>query len=304
MRIIYKIDGNHTLYTYSYLTVKWIQLINILQTDPINGRYADTDDDLYVSGHSIDYLKVFNVNENSLIIPANSDLSDLPLYQNIDNNAIFFKYIDYSINPDAQTFADMFQFEQFVSKPMINLKANSCYINTIIATFKNPIEKVKSNGVRRYKEEINYEYICQLLNIENKEQDLGITIRQSIPFFDRYHLCLVVLDIYNNIIFRYPKNDTKNTIRNISPHTLYLLVHNNHCFKLRADKSFITKMHNKICNDVFERVDNKYVVHNEVHELKQRISDKFIFRNLEKEQLELKYDIENLDDVVTHEKRQ
>ena len=37
---------------------------------------------------------------------------------------------------------------------------------------------------------LNNESLCDLLQIQNKNQDIGLSIRQSIKFFEKYHIGL------------------------------------------------------------------------------------------------------------------
>jgi len=269
----------------SYLSVNFIKLYCVLSIEQEFRNLAKED------YHIINALVVYNVGEREqteIDGDIATNLTEMPLYQAVDENAVFYKYIDYSMNSNAKTFKDMFQFEQFTHKAIPNLKANSCFINMIIATYKTAIEKVDNKGYRLYKDDLTYEYLCDLFKIEYKDQDIGLTIKQSTAFFEKYHLSLVVLDGYKNIIFKYPENEAKETSR-ISPHTLYILVHNNHCFKLNADKSFIETIHNKD-TDMAETIE----------ELKASLSNRFYFRNTEEEATEKRYDIDKLDDVVKY----
>ena len=92
---------------------------------------------------------------------------DTDMYKTIDNNGICFKYIDYSINKNAMEFKDLIQFEQANKNIMSNLKANSCYFNLIISTYKEAIESVYINGDRAYKD-LTLEILCKWLGVENK----------------------------------------------------------------------------------------------------------------------------------------
>ena len=41
------------------------------------------------------------------------------------------------------------------------------------------------------------------MKVENKDQDLGLSIRTSLKFFEKFHLGLVVVNIYDEVIFKY-----------------------------------------------------------------------------------------------------
>ena len=129
--------------------------------------------------------------------------------------------------------------------------------------------------------------LCEILKIENKDQDLGLSIRTSLKFFEKFHLGLVVVNIYDEVIFKYSP-EIKNKF--ISPQTLYILVYNNHCFRLDSNEnSFTKKLNNK---EVIEHEKETY------NNLKKSLSTRFYFRNFDKEAKKIY--IDNLDDVVSH----
>ena len=53
-------------------------------------------------------------------------------------------------------------------------------------------------------------------------------------FFKKFYLGLVVVNIYDDVIFK----DIQETKHNrINPQTLYVLVYNNHCFRLNSHEN-------------------------------------------------------------------
>ena len=76
------------------------------------------------------------------------------------------------------------------------------FFNLIIATYKEAFNKVLYNNEKCYKD-LTPERLCGILNIENKEQDLGLSIRTSMKFFEKFHLGLIVVNIYDEVIYKY-----------------------------------------------------------------------------------------------------
>ena len=213
---------------------EWFKLISICKRDEnFNDNYKRI-------GSYISAIYMYNgtsEGDNTRSDPFNE--LDMNMYQSIDNNGICFKHIDYPINKNAKIFKDLFQFEQANKYIASNLKANSCYFNLILATYKEAIESVYVKGERAYKD-LTVEKLCKIMEIENKDQDLGLSIRASLKFFQKFHLGLVVVNIYDDVIFKYIP-ETKHKL--ISPHTLYVLVYNNHCFRLNShERSFVQKI--------------------------------------------------------------
>ena len=82
-----------------------------------------------------------------------------------------------------------------ISKPILAF-------NLIIATYKEAIESVLTNGERTY-QDLTADRLCEILKIENKNQDLGFSIRSSVKLFENFHLGLVVVNVYDDVIFKY-----------------------------------------------------------------------------------------------------
>ena len=82
-----------------------------------------------------------------------------------------------------------------------NFKANSCYFNLILSTYKEAIENVYNSNEERIYKDLTPESFRQILGFENKEQDLGLSIRSSLKFFEKFHLGLIVVNIYDDVIF-------------------------------------------------------------------------------------------------------
>ena len=63
----------------------------------------------------------------------------------VDNNAICYKHIDYTLNKNDLNFGDIFTFAEANKNIDSSIKANSCYFNLIISTYKESMERVMVN---------------------------------------------------------------------------------------------------------------------------------------------------------------
>jgi len=263
--------------------IDWVNLIKICRAD-------ENFDEAYVERFEayLDAIYLFDasadLNKNDVSEPF--DILDVDNYQALDNNAICYKHIDYVVNKEAKTFADIFTFVEANENIESNLKSNSCYFNIIISTYKESMERVMKNGKRAYRD-LTPEYLCQIMEVENKDQDLGLSIRASLKFFQKFHLGLVVVNIYDDVIFKYVPEIKYN---NINPHTLYVLVYNSHCYRLNShENSFVHKLNLKnVVDEEKETYEN----------LKNKLSTNFFFRNFDKEIHNIF--INNLDDCIQH----
>ena len=50
--------------------------------------------------------------------------------------------------------------------------------NLALATYGTQFQKTKRDGKRRYKD-LTYEYLCELIGLDNKEGDIGCSVRKA-----------------------------------------------------------------------------------------------------------------------------
>ena len=182
----------------------------------------------------------------------------------IMTDVVINKYIKYKINTKKEKLnilSDLFDVDaslcQYVQD---NYKANSCFINEIINTYHDQFNKKRPDGTRYYKHALTYPYLCALLNIENKNQDLGLTVNESFKFFNHYGLGLDLINHIGERVLKYrPQNRKLN--KDISPAVLRLMFHNNHV--IQVNKEFISKVSHINITDKAEDIkalwiNNKY----------------------------------------------
>ena len=113
--------------------------------------------------------------------------------------------IYYEINPDyakSQELINLCNSSNYLNE---NYKSDSCLLTMIIDTYYNSFQK-KRGGYRIYKDTITYEYLCDLFDIELKDENIGCTIEQASIFFKKFSLGFVVYDIYMNVVYEYKPN--------------------------------------------------------------------------------------------------
>ena len=162
------------------------------------------------------------------------------LNQSIMTDVVINKYIKYKVNTKKENInilSDLFDIDANMCYYVeSNYKANSCFINEIINTYHDQLEKKRPDGTRYYKHSLTYPYLCALLKIDNKHQDLGLTIEESKRFFNQYRLGLDLINHMNERVYNYrPQNKTLN--KDISPSVLRLHIHNNHVIKVNNNVS-------------------------------------------------------------------
>ena len=252
----------------------WNTLIDILKTD-------DTFSDYYENFIAyIHLIIVKNYTETVINVDNKHNPVDDFLNADNDNKKLFNHFIEYDINNKADTFGDLFNVK-IIDYVESNFKANSCFVTAIINHFKPSFDQLK-DGIRQHSE-LTYESLCTLFQLEDKKQDIGLSINQSMKFFEKYRFSLMVINVFGNILFHYRPaklNQNHNTT------CMRLVVHNNHCYP-------IVNNIRKFDEYVKGCVDN--VEWNDVDNL--TISDKYQFRNTDEDEVDIYY-VNDLDDVT------
>lgn len=160
---------------------------------------------------------------------------DVPLHKSMESKYMYSKYLKYetSKNKTAQSFAELFTDNVIIpDKIKVDQADNSCFVNLLHAVYYEPLNVLKSDGSRRY-DELTKDKLYSILNISTeRKQDIGLSVRNSIPFFEKYHLGLDVLNVFNTCIFRYRPEKMNTTI---SPEVLIILIHNNHVYRVNKN---------------------------------------------------------------------
>ena len=81
------------------------------------------------------------------------------------------------------------------------------------------------------------------MNIENLEQNIGLTLKQSVAFFKKYGLGLFVLDRKYDIVIVFEPTKYNESI---TPRALYCVFDNHHIYKLNDEIETLAQIvHNK-----------------------------------------------------------
>ena len=254
--------------------VNWETLIDILKTDQ---QFADYYENFVAY---INLIIVKNYTETVINIDNKHNPIEDFLNADNDNKRMFSQFIEYDINTKADSFGDLFNVK--LSDYVIsNFKANSCFLTAIVNHFKPSFDQLKK-GVRQHCQ-LTYESLCNLLQIEDNKQDIGLSIKQSMKFFEKYRFSLMVINVFGQVLFYY-RPDKLN--QNHKTTFMRMIVHYNHCYPIidnihKFDAYFKCCVNNIEWNDV----DNL------------TISDKYQFRNTEDDDIDIYY-VNNLDDVT------
>jgi hypothetical protein len=168
-----------------------------------------------------------------------------------DNNiGIYHRYINYNINKKAKTFNELFKIDNcdYVEN---NKKANSCFLNILVDTYHAAFVNNK-----HYKFDGSYQDFCELLEVDNTNQDIGLTINQSLKFFKKFNLGLCVIGRYGIIEMFKPEKINKL----IYPSSLYVLATNGHCYKLNKDINRLSQKiwkSDEILKDEMQKIEIK-----------------------------------------------
>eukprot|EP00734_Pompholyxophrys_sp_LG126_P000098 Pompholyxophrys_sp_v1_NODE_6_length_8036_cov_9.951134.p1 type:complete len:1617 gc:universal NODE_6_length_8036_cov_9.951134:1979-6829(+) len=109
---------------------------------------------------------------------------------------------------------------------------NRCVYSVIINAYRDNFYKCRLEG--RYKNvDFTYQYLWNLIHADapyDENMMMEERITNMTPFFDKYHLKIIALDISYNVIYNYEGTGYPNN--RLSPACLYVLIHNKHCYHL------------------------------------------------------------------------
>lgn len=199
---------------------------------------------LYFDGFIIDNTVKLEVNKYKK--PKLKDIK----YKNDVEKGIYSPYTNYTINPNAKLFQDVFDinYNDYLKN---NYRPNSCLLTCIINKFYDRFNDTFGDGKRRYKHNLTYSHLCKLLNIEDKPDNIGASINDVMPFFENYKLGFVVYNQYMKEVHTYKpeKLPTKYQV-------LKILIKDSHVYELNDRLLSLKKIN--ISENI--KVSNKYYI--------------------------------------------
>ena len=199
---------------------------------------------LYFDGFIIDNTVKLEVNKYKKL-----KLKDIK-YKNDVEKGIFCPYTKYTINPNAKLFQDVFDIK-YIDYLKENYRPNCCLLTCIINKFYDRFNDLTADGKRRYKHNLTYSFLCKLLNIEDKPDNIGASINDVMPFFEKYKLGFVVYNQYMKEVHVYKpeKEPTKYQV-------LKILIKDSHVYELNDQLLSLKKIN--ISENI--KVSNKYYI--------------------------------------------
>jgi len=225
-------------------------------------------------------------------------LEDIIL-ESIDASTINNRFVSNTLYFDQLTHEHEIKSNILMNSYILNnQKANACFYDILINTYKDAIENAKHDDGRKiYKLEMTYVSLFRLFNPDyenfNDEEfekimneNMGLTLEKSKIFFEKFKLNLCVINPNNKIIFEY-KSEKQN--KHINPKTLNIIYHNNHVYPINKIKNFT-----KIINTNQEKLNDDLEVSNKFNLARKEDKNVIIMKTKTFEEI-LKY-IENASD--------
>lgn len=218
--------------------------------------------------------------------PNNVNIMNMNLMNDNNNKKMNSYYTKYQVNLQAQHFKDLLVLEHndYIKA---NYRPYSCLLTAIINKFYNRFNRVKSDGKRR-NTELTYDYLCRILEIENKSSHNAVSLQLVVDkFFTRFNfLSLYVYDPYMKLLFKYEAEDKKNNS------SLRIIVKDKHVYELNDNLKHLEQIVNlddderntiKISdkyNISDKPVDIKEVFCNDMDEIFQTIKSNVVIEEL------------------------
>ena len=164
-------------------------------------------------------------------------LSTIPLNDSITQEKIKYRYITYGCieDPSIKDLKNLFD-TKLKNYTKENYVENACLFTEIIDTYTDVFKELKKRQEISF--DLTYENLYRLIfpDKEYDENDMSATIYDMIPFFRKFRIRCIALDIKYRIVFNYhPKDDELSINTLINPQCFYILIHNTHAYKLNKN---------------------------------------------------------------------
>ena len=208
----------------------------------------------YIDGFVITYrenLNIRNVEE--------FNIEDVQFMLDVEQKFITTSFTGYDLNEEATSMKDLFiqDYNEYVKK---NFRPNSCFLTTVINKFHHFFEKKYTDGKRKYKDELTYEYLCKLMNFECKPSHNYATIGGNFGmvkcFFEKFKFSLFVYSPMMSLLYKFIPNGVSNG-------TLRILVSGNHIYELNDNLKKLEQMAETDDERLQLSVSDKYYIHEE-----------------------------------------
>jgi len=212
--------------------------------DSFNDLNDLTDNILYFDGFIIDNIAKIEVTKYKE--PKFKDIK----YKNDSEKGIYSPYTNYVINLNAKLFQDVFNinYNAYLKK---HYRPNCCLLTCIINKFYDRFNDLDDKGCRRYKNSLTYSHLCKLLNIEEKEENIGASINDVMPFFEKYKLGFVVYNQFMKEIHSY-----KSDKQPYKYQVLKIMIKDTHVYELNENLLSLKKLN--ISENI--KISNKYYI--------------------------------------------
>jgi len=184
------------------------------------------------------------------------------------NKGINTKYTHYMINLMTSDFKNIIQlnYNEYIQN---NFRPDSCVLTAIINKYYDRFNKKKSNGKRCYKE-LTYDYLCEILELENKPDNIGCTIERAIDkFFSRFEFTgIYVYDSYMKLDTKFIANPNNKDLA-----TMRVMVKDGHMYELTDN---IPKLKQVSSNEEIQQeiyVNSKYNIMDFKNETQEYFAD-------------------------------
>jgi len=160
------------------------------------------------SSDPFDGFKIINMSlQNNVYVEPN--FMNQGYTKDEEEKGINCKYTKYIANLKADKFSDLIQLE-YIDYLKENFRKNSCLLTAIINKFYNHFDARKADGKRKYKE-LTYKYLCEILNIPDKEEDNEVSLNRVVDkFFKKFNFAeLYVYDPFMKLLFKHDAEEQR-----------------------------------------------------------------------------------------------
>lgn len=167
------------------------------------------------------------------------------------------KFIEYIMNTDGKTIEEAIK-ENHCDYVKNNFHRDSCMLTAIIDRFHDYMFERKTDKTRKkYSTELTFSNLCNILGIQyNPQGGMKISVKQTLPFFDKYKFSLFVFNIDMDLIYSHIP-EKANTV------SMYIVKKDKHVYLLNHNlTSLRIKKNARDCAEELKRVQERRLTEN------------------------------------------
>ena len=191
------------------------------------------------------------------------DIINAKLKNDEEQVGINTEYTNYIVDLNSKSFNDLLVLE-YNDYLKANFRPRSCLLTNVIQCCYNRFNRIKANGMRRNKE-LTYEYLCEMMKLENKSSDIECSIKELMRFISKFNFIgLSVFTPFMRRVFHHQPEEKNDFVM------IKLIIQGSHVYLMNDKLDKLSHKSQSLNNDDEENEKMKLEISNQYKILKPR----------------------------------